>query len=135
MLVYSKNNFTTEKKSINDRFKLLVTKGYLHRKYQLFDDSLLVHESTIFRITPLAIFAGYISFKVVGNCYTNPRYRGQGIYGMMINYLWNQEGKFILFVNDDNFNSQSGLTKVGFHIIDKFIIKRKVGWIYLVYRS
>ena len=134
MLVFSRHEKINRPLVLDNQFRLVKSKGFLKKTYSLFDGEYLVHESVVFRFTRLSVFAGYVFVKVVGNCFTNPLYRGQGIYGWMINFLIQKEGKFILFVEEENINSQKGLTKIDFSVIDKFRYK-KLGWIYWVIRG
>lgn len=133
MLVFSKDEGINRALVLDNQYRLVISKGFLKKTYKLFDGENLVHESVVFRFTRLSVFAGYVFVKVVGNCFTNPLYRGQGIYGWMINYLFQKEGKFILFVDDENMSSQKGLMKIDFSVIDKFKYK-KFGWFYWINR-
>jgi ribosomal protein S18 acetylase RimI-like enzyme len=135
MLVFASKNLIKDFLEFDSSFQLVIKHDFFKKKYLLYDGFVLVHESTIFRFNRLSIFAGYFSYKVVGNCYTNPQYRGRGIYGNMVNYIRKNEAKFILFVEDDNQSSQKGLQKIGFEKIDSFKITLKLGLIYLLSRK
>jgi hypothetical protein len=134
MLVFSKNSVIAKPLTLDNSFRIVQIKRFLKNKYQLFDGDTLVHESILYKYTRMSIFAGYFCTKVVGNCYTNPKYRGQGIYGYIINYISKEQGKVILFVDEKNKSSQKGLLKIDCSVIDKFTYK-KLWWFYLIRRN
>ena len=52
--------------------------------YEVKDDKILVHSSSYFESSLLLNQLGFKGFSAIGNCYTNPIYRGLGIYGWTI---------------------------------------------------
>lgn len=96
---------------------------------------ILAHESTLYRITPLALYLGHFG-KVIGNCRTQENHRGKGLYGCMISYIVRNhcDKAPVLFVDDNNVSSIRGLQKIGFSITDRFRIVKK-GFLGLYYSN
>lgn len=93
-------------------------------KYELFDGPILVHESTI-HTTLFFLKLIDKTGPAIGDCYTNPNYRGQSIYPTMIGKIAgelltdkNNETVFII-VDYDNVSSIKGIEKAGFKLYAK----------------
>ena len=120
-------------------FNVSIEKKILTKRFLLIDhNQRVVHESTLYLFTPLGLSLGLFN-KVIGNCKTDEFYRGRGLYGMMVTYICENYCRSlpILFVEESNFPSIKGLEKVGFEVIDRFLIKKRIlkGLFYLVERN
>ena len=56
----------------------------------------------------------------IGPCFTEPEYRGHGLYVKMLNWITSQQllnkGNFYMIVDEDNIASIKGIEKAGFTI-------------------
>ena len=93
-------------------------------KYELYDGKILVHESTVHK----KLFFLKLIDKIgpaIGDCYTNPVYRGQSIYPSMISkiarkLLVEKNNKVVfMIVDSNNENSKHGIEKAGFKLYAK----------------
>ena len=107
-----------ESKNLNFKEKITVI-NTKKTKYELFDGTILVHESTVHK----KLFFLKLIDKIgpaIGDCYTNPNYRGQSIYPDMIskiakNLLLDPNNQYVfMIVNQNNESSKHGIIKAGF---------------------
>lgn len=107
------------------------------KKYFIVEDGVYVHSSTLFNklnILKLIQKKG----PAIGDCYTNPDYRGNSIYPFVINYISNEmliENKIkelFIIVNSDNRSSLQGVEKAGFK---KFASIKARRWIFFYFKK
>lgn len=85
--------------------------------YYLMDDDVLVHTSCVIPKCYKFPFLGKDDFEI-GPCYTNPQYRGKGIYPSVLRYITrsigNENTSFYMIVNENNLASLRGVEKADF---------------------
>ncbi|NVK52999.1 MAG: hypothetical protein HWD85_08695, partial [Flavobacteriaceae bacterium] len=89
------------------------------KEYRIENKGQLIHRSRIFfKSHFLTSFHFPQPFVVIGDCLTNPDYRGMGIYPKAIRYIaseYIQEKQVFILVSKDNFASIRGIEKAGFN--------------------
>lgn len=96
-----------------------IKKDWRKIEYQVLDGDVIVHTSTVFKLSP-TLFHLKLQGILIGNCYTNPNYRGQSIYPRMLHHIiLNQnvikkEKSIFVFVSPNNASSIAGIEKAGF---------------------
>lgn len=101
-------------------------------RYSISKEDLTIHESYLYqRIFLLRLLK--ISNPVIGNCYTDIRYRGHSIYPYVINHIANEVIKVAkrdvyIIVNSNNLNSIKGIEKAGFKKYAEIKAKRWLVW-------
>ncbi|RXJ45414.1 hypothetical protein [Gelidibacter gilvus] len=101
-------------------------------KYYIANENLTIHESYLYQRTFLLRLLK-ISGPVIGDCYTNIKYRGQSIYPFVINYIANDvieatKKDVFIIVNSNNFSSIKGIEKAGFKKYAEIKAKRWLVW-------
>ena len=96
--------------------------------YSIMDDSTFVHSSFLYKSVNLLKLVKKKG-PAIGNCGTNPNYRGRSIYPFVINKIAKEviaEGKEEVFiiVNSDNVSSIKGILKAGFKLYAEIRCKR-----------
>lgn len=93
-------------------------------KYKIIENEVLIHESAVYK----KLFFLRIINKVgpaIGDCFTNPDYRGKSIYPLMLNKISKEllfQKKYrevFVIVDHDNINSIKGIEKAGFKLFSK----------------
>lgn len=117
-------------------FKYEIQSEELNSKTRFYikDLGVLVHESFLFHKVYLMRVLGKRG-PVIGDCFTNKKYRGQSIYPYTINQiaqavLKTKNKEVFIVVNSDNFNSIKGIEKAGFRKFATIEAKRWL-WFYL----
>ena len=93
-------------------------------KYELFDGDILVHESTVHKKLYFLKLIDKIG-PAIGDCYTNPAYRGQSIYPTMISKIATKllidthNDTVYMIVDYKNDSSKNGIEKAGFKVYAK----------------
>lgn len=101
-------------------------------RYYISKRDLTIHESYLYqRVFLLRLLKK--SDPVIGNCYTDIRYRGQSIYPYVINYIANEVIEVIkkdvyIIVNSNNLSSIKGIEKAGFKKYAEIKAKRWLVW-------
>lgn len=89
------------------------------KKYCINNNGVLVHQSFLY----IKVFLLKLIQKkgpVIGDCYTNPEYRGKSIYPFVIQTIAKEvlqnskKTAVFMIVNQDNLSSIKGIEKVGF---------------------
>lgn len=63
----------------------------------------------------------------IGPCYTVEKYRGQGIYPIVLRYIVSEDKKvYFIFIHKDNHSSIKGVEKAGFSKVG-YILRKKGG--------
>ena len=89
------------------------------KKYFIQDNDVLVHQSFLFN-TVFLLRLIQKKGSVIGDCYTNPAYRGRSIYPFMIHTIAKEvlqnlkNAAVFMVVNQDNLSSTKGIEKAGF---------------------
>lgn len=93
------------------------------KEYRIQDGDILVHRSRVFhRSRLLSNFHFKGPLITIGDCFTNDRYRGQGIYPMVLRKIAMEYSEAIpvfILVAPDNFSSIRGIEKAGFHFMGR----------------
>jgi len=117
------SNVFTNNHIIYDLYWYLNTNGNCW-VYSVFDGNHEVHHSyTTNRLYKFPFMK--VNDLQIGNCYTNPFYRGKGIYPYIIKYIVEEHLKnypvndVYMLIEEENISSQSGVKKVGFEKIFK----------------
>lgn len=86
-------------------------------------EGLLVHRSRIFFKSHLLSNFGFTKpFLTIGDCLTDDRYRGRGIYPAVIRYIgakFSKEREVYVLVAPDNHASIRGIEKASFHLVGR----------------
>lgn len=106
---------------------------YRKTEYQVLHDNIIVHSSTVFSFSPTL---NHLKCKgiLIGNCYTNPEYRGKSIYSKMLQYIVKKNVKrnsdYFVFVHPENKASIAGIEKAGFKKVLLFKAKKRMHFFY-----
>jgi hypothetical protein len=92
-------------------------------------DNELAHFSWLFKSNLLARQLKLSNFWIIGNCETFHKYRGNGLYGLVISKIIYDfpTQKFALFIDPNNISSIKGVTKIGLKCIGTYEIWRLLG--------
>ncbi len=98
------------------------------RRYFINDSGNFVHNSFVFPKLRLLKLLGKTG-PAIGQCVTNPQYRGRSIYPHVINLaarkeLSNGKSEVFIIVNSDNASSIRGIEKAGFKFYASVTAKR-----------
>lgn len=90
-------------------------------EFQLLKNNELIHRSRVFlRSNLLYNFNFSKPYVIIGDCLTDDRYRGRGIYPQVIRYLaeiYSKENQVYILVSPDNLSSIKGIEKAGFRFM------------------
>lgn len=93
------------------------------KEYRIADGDILVHRSKVFHDSRLLRnFNINAPFITIGDCFTDDRYRGLGIYPMVLRRIANEfSGKFQVFILVAPHNTASirGIEKAGFQFMGR----------------
>jgi predicted GNAT family N-acyltransferase len=96
----------------------LIQKG---NEFQLLKNNDLIHRSRVFfKSNLLDNFNFSKPYVIIGDCFTDDRYRGRGIYPLVIRYLadiYCKENQVYILVSPDNLSSIKGIEKAGFRFM------------------
>jgi RimJ/RimL family protein N-acetyltransferase len=107
------------------------------KKYFITENEVFVHSSFLFNklnILKLIQKKG----PAIGDCFTNPDYRGKSIYPFVINYIAkvllseNRIKEVFIIVNSNNRSSIRGIEKAGFK---KFASIKAIRWIFFYFKK
>ncbi|HEY6142795.1 MAG TPA: hypothetical protein VIV55_05100 [Flavobacterium sp.] len=105
------------------------------KRYFITENGVVVHNSFLFeKVHVLKLLQK--NGPVIGDCYTNPNYRGKSIYPFVINYIakelieQNKIREVFIIVNSDNVNSIRGIGKAGFEYYASIKAKR---WLFFYF--
>lgn len=91
-----------------------------YRIYYLADQDRIVHLSHVISKNPKFPFLGPDDFEI-GPCWTDPEYRGQGLYPHVLSQIANDfqdhVGELFIFAEEKNKASLAGISKLGFNYI------------------
>jgi hypothetical protein len=124
--------------NLDFNYNLIIDKNFFRELYIIYDSTngILVHKSTCYRYNNFAFLLGNFKYKVIGNCWTNDKYRGYGIYGKVLKYIsQSKKKKVFLFVNSNNESSIKGLQKIGAYSVGKYRVFRFLKFIYYYKKS
>ncbi len=98
-----------------------IKKSYFKKKgnYLITDGEVVVHKSFLYKNVRVLQLIGK-SGLVIGSCYTNPIYRGRGIYPKIIIYITKDnknKGEIFMVVDHQNYSSIKGIEKAGYRRI------------------
>lgn len=93
------------------------------------DENEIAHVTWLYKKNLLAYQIGLKNHFVIGDCFTNPKYRGKGYYGHtvlhVIRYVY--PIKTVLFISSDNHSSIKGVQKIGCNKKFSFCVVRFLG--------
>ena len=121
----------TSKHFIYDLYWFLNTKGNCW-VYSVFDGNIEIHYSYVTKHCYKFPFMRKHDLQI-GNCFTDEKYRGLGIYPFVIGevvqkYLESDcRGDVFMLIEQDNFASQNGVEKVGFEKVSSIRTKKILG--------
>jgi hypothetical protein len=105
------------------------------KKYFITENGVLVHSSSLYdKLNILRLIKK--NGPAIGDCFTNPDYRGKSIYPFVISYISNKvliENKIMevyIIVNSDNRSSIRGIEKAGFK---KFVSIKARRWLFFYF--
>jgi hypothetical protein len=92
-------------------------------EYRIQDGDILVHRSRVFQSSRL-LGNFHISGPLItiGDCFTDDRYRGLGIYPMVLRkiaYEYREKAQVFILVAPDNIPSIRGIEKAGFQFMGR----------------
>ena len=94
----------------------MISKGKA-KIYYVHDGNDLKHRSYVIPKCSKFPFLGASDYEI-GPCYTEPKYRGRGIYPTMLKWICesvgNQDTTFYMIVDENNVSSIKGIEKAGF---------------------
>ena len=114
------------------RLYFAIITNFKAKIYIAFVDEKIAHYSYVIPKCYKFPFLGRGDYEI-GPCYTNPKYRGRGIYPTILSKIISSEtGNGYMLVSPDNKPSIKGIEKAGFTIIgsclrDSFKIYKKQG--------
>jgi hypothetical protein len=119
VLIYKVETEKLQQVSLDPYTVVEKRKDWRRFNYKVFDGKEMVHTSTVFSFS---LTLRYLKLKgqLIGDCYTNPNYRGLSIYPRMLQYIalrqsiLKEESNLFVFVHPENAASISGLEKAGF---------------------
>jgi len=92
-------------------------------EFTIIEDGILVHRSRVFFKSNLLSNFGFSKpLMTIGDCLTDDRYRGKGIYPEVIRYLgskFSKERRVYILVAPDNIPSIRGIEKAGFTFLTR----------------
>lgn len=103
------------------------------KRYSIKRDSLLVHQSFLYERAFLLRLLNETG-PVIGNCFTNSKFRGQSIYPYVLNYIAKEQlledkvKQIFVIVNKNNISSIKGIEKAGFQKYSSISSKRWLIW-------
>jgi RimJ/RimL family protein N-acetyltransferase len=107
------------------------------KKYFIKENEVLVHSSSLFnKLNILRLIQK--KGPAIGDCFTNPDYRGKSIYPFVINFIAkelleeNRIKEVFIIVNRDNIKSIRGIEKAGFN---KFYSIKATRWLYFYFNK
>jgi RimJ/RimL family protein N-acetyltransferase len=97
-----------------------------HKAYMVLDGSRVVHASLVFQRNLLAWQLGFRGVHIIGDCFTDEAYRGQGLYPAVLRRIRADfpDRTFVVFVDPANTPSIRGLEKAGFRRLYEFEMYR-----------
>jgi RimJ/RimL family protein N-acetyltransferase len=103
-----------------------VDRKRFHKAYVLVDRSRVIHGSLVFTKNRLARQLGFRGVLIIGNCFTDEGYRGQGLYPAVLKRIRADfpNRTFVVFVDPANTPSIRGLEKAGFRKLYEFEMYR-----------
>lgn len=135
--VYYMNKYQSfDKPTFNHEIKKEIIKDNVI-SYSIKKDNCLVHESFLYKKVFLLRVINERG-PVIGNCFTNPQYRGQSIYPTVLNYiakdllLENKVNQLFVIVNKNNIPSINGIEKAGF---EQFAAIKAKRWLFFYFEK
>lgn len=89
----------------------------------------LAHFSWLFKNNLLAKQLKLSNYWTIGNCETYEKYRGNGLYGIVVSKMISDypDQKFVLFIEPSNISSIKGVIKIGLKCIGTYKVTRFLG--------
>jgi hypothetical protein len=100
-----------------------------HKAYVVLDGSRVIHASLVFPKNLLARQLGFRGVLIIGDCFTDDAYRGEGLYPAVLKRIRADfpDRSFVVFVDPANTPSVRGLEKAGFRRSYEFVMYRFLG--------
>lgn len=128
LLLFQFNENEPIKYDAGCNFNVEVLKEKKVVKYKVWIKNELAHESTVyFDSLLLNTFKFKKPYLLIGNCFTNEKFRGQNIYPFVLNKIakdYNNLERVYVLVNPENIPSIKGIKKAGFILLNKLFTYR-----------
>ena len=129
VLIYKLSTVNFKNVNTNFDYKLKISVNRSNIVYSLINNTELVHKSVLFKKVHL-LNAISERGEVIGDCYTDIKYRGEGIYPKMLNKIAKEYTKthsdcnLFIVVDKSNLSSIRGIEKSGFKLYKSLRTKR-----------
>ncbi|MFM9951253.1 MAG: hypothetical protein ACKV1O_25185 [Saprospiraceae bacterium] len=123
---------TRNRKSGFSEIDLKITRNRI--AFYIIENNEVAHVSWLFKKKLLAWQLGLKDQYVIGNCITDEKYRGSGLYGLtVLNIIQSYPNQtFVLFIEPSNASSIKGVQKIGLTLIGDYVVYRLFGVAYKI---